>query len=53
MLRQMNEFVWNNDGVIPRGENLSTGKENCSTATLFTGNPTWNDHGSNSDLGDE
>ena len=30
-------FVWDNDGVIPTGENLSVRKENCSTATLLTG----------------
>jgi len=49
----MNEFVWDNDGVIPTGENLSGTKENCSTATLLTSNPAWNGHGSNSDLGVE
>lgn len=49
----MNEFVWDNDGMIPTGENLSTRKENCSTATLLTSNHAWNDHGSNSDLGVE
>jgi hypothetical protein len=49
----MNEFVWDNDGMILTGENLATRKENCSTATLLTGNPIWNYHRSNSDLGDE
>jgi len=49
----MNEFVWDDDGVIPTGENLSTRKENCCTANLLTSNPEWNDHGSNSDLGVE
>jgi len=43
----MNESVWSIGGMILTGENWSTGRETCSSATLSTTNSTWTEVVSN------
>ena len=46
-------WLWSKCGMILTGENWSTGRESCHSATLSTTNLTRTDLGSNSDLGGE
>jgi hypothetical protein len=43
-------FYWSTDGMKLTGENRSTRRKTCPSATLFTTNPTWTEPGSNPGL---